>query len=94
MREVRQAFARMQLETEKTLRRAREELDSVFRQQRDQVEKLLRHASGITGSPPKPPRKPRRKPPRKRGGSEAVTVEPNRPKLGEGGAAAALEFDE
>ena len=36
-------------------------------------------------------RPPKRKP---RGGSEAVTVEPNRPKLGEGGAAAALEFDE
>jgi hypothetical protein len=37
----------------------------------------------------------RRLPPkRKSGGSEPVTVEPNRPKLGEGGAAAALEFDE
>ena len=36
-------------------------------------------------------RPPKRKP---RGGSEAVTVEPNRPKLGEGGAAAALEFDQ
>jgi len=37
----------------------------------------------------------RRRPPTKRkgGGSEPVTVEPNRPKLGEGGAAAALEFD-
>ena len=36
----------------------------------------------------------RRPPPKgKGGGSEAVTVEPNRPKLGEGGAAAALEFD-
>ena len=34
----------------------------------------------------------RRKPPK--GGSEPVTVEPNRPKLGEGGAAAELEFDE
>jgi hypothetical protein len=30
---------------------------------------------------------------KKGGGSEPVTVEPNRPKLGEGGAAAALEFD-
>ena len=42
---------------------------------------------------PKPPRKP---PPKRRGkggGSEPVTVEPNRPKLGEGGAAAELEFD-
>ncbi len=39
-----------------------------------------------------PVRKPRRKPPK--GGSEPVTVEPNRPKLGEGGAAAALEFDD
>jgi hypothetical protein len=29
-----------------------------------------------------------------RGGSEPVTVEPNRPKLGEGGATAALEFGE
>ena len=38
-------------------------------------------------------RKPRR-PPKDKGGSEAVTVEPDRPKLGEGGAAAALEFDE
>jgi hypothetical protein len=40
----------------------------------------------------------RRRPPppkgRKGGGSEPVSVEPNRPKLGEGGAAAALEFDE
>jgi hypothetical protein len=37
----------------------------------------------------------RRPPPKcKGGGSEPVTVEPNRPKLGEGGAAAALEFDE
>ena len=35
-----------------------------------------------------------RRPPKDKGGSEAVTVEPNRPKLGEGGAAAALEFDE
>ena len=38
-----------------------------------------------------PVRKPRRKPPK--GGSEPVTVEPNRPKQGEGGAAAELEFD-
>ena len=36
----------------------------------------------------------RRPPPRRKGGSEPVTVEPNRPKLGEGGAAAALEFDD
>jgi hypothetical protein len=39
----------------------------------------------------------RRRPPpkgRKGGGSEPVAVEPNRPKLGEGGAAAALEYDE
>jgi hypothetical protein len=36
----------------------------------------------------------RRPPPKNKGGSEPVTVEPNRPKLGEGGAAAALEFDE
>jgi hypothetical protein len=35
----------------------------------------------------------KRRPP-KRGGSEAVTVEPDRPNLGEGGAAAALEFDD
>jgi hypothetical protein len=38
-----------------------------------------------------------KRPPRPRkngGGSEAVTVEPNRPRLGEGGAAAALEFDD
>ena len=39
-----------------------------------------------------PIRKRRRKPPK--GGSEPVAVEPNRPKLGEGGAAATLEFDE
>jgi hypothetical protein len=36
----------------------------------------------------------RRPPPRPKGGSEPVSVEPNRPKLGEGGAAAALELDE
>ena len=36
----------------------------------------------------------RRPPPKGKGGSEAVTVEPDRPKQGEGGAAAALEFDE
>ena len=35
----------------------------------------------------------RRRPPG-RGGSEPVTVEPDRPKLGEGGAAAALEYDD
>ena len=35
-----------------------------------------------------------RKPPKGKGGSEPVSVEPNRPKMGEGGAAAALEFDE
>jgi hypothetical protein len=37
-----------------------------------------------------------RKPPRPKGGggSEAVTVEPDRPKLGEGGAAAPLEYDD
>ena len=39
---------------------------------------------------------PRRRPPPKRkgGGSKPVMAEPNRPRLGEGGAAAALEFDE
>jgi hypothetical protein len=37
----------------------------------------------------------RRPPPKGTGGgSEPVSVEPNRPKLGEGGAAAALEYDE
>jgi hypothetical protein len=36
----------------------------------------------------------RRPPKRPTGGSEAVPVEPNRPKLNEGGAAAPLEFDE
>jgi hypothetical protein len=30
----------------------------------------------------------------KGGGSEAVTVEPDRPRQGEGGAAAALEYDD
>jgi hypothetical protein len=39
-------------------------------------------------------RRHRRPPNRKGGGSEPVTVEPNRPKLGEGGAAAELEFDD
>ena len=39
-----------------------------------------------------PVTKPRRKPPK--GGSEPVTVEPDRPKLNEGGAAAELEFDD
>jgi hypothetical protein len=41
------------------------------------------------GPLPKPPRKPPR-----RGGSEPVMAEPGRPKLGEGGAAAELEFDD
>ena len=36
----------------------------------------------------------RRPPPKRKGGSEPVMVEPNRPKLGEGGAAAALEYDD
>ncbi len=36
----------------------------------------------------------RRRRRRKDGGSEPVSVEPNRPKLGEGGAAAPLEFDD
>jgi len=37
----------------------------------------------------------RRKPPRnKGGGSETVLVEPDRPKLGSGGAEAPLEFDD
>jgi len=40
----------------------------------------------------RPPRG-RTPPKRKGGGSAAATVEPDRPKLGEGGAAAALEFD-
>ena len=42
-----------------------------------------------------PPMKISRKPPcRKRGGSEAVLVEPDQPKLGSGGAEAPLEFDD
>ena len=36
----------------------------------------------------------RRRPPKGKGGSEPVTVEPDRPRLGEGGAAVALEFDD
>jgi hypothetical protein len=40
------------------------------------------------------PIRKRRRPKPPRGGSEPVTVEPDRPKLGEGGAAAALEFDD
>jgi len=48
------------------------------------IEDLLRFSSrSIRGK-----RKPKVK-----GGSEAVPVEPNNPKLNEGGAAAALEFD-
>ena len=41
-------------------------------------------------------RRPRRRPPPppKRGGSEPVMAEPGHPKLGEGGAAAALEYDD
>ena len=39
------------------------------------------------------PKSNRRPPPARKGGSEPVTVEPNRPKLGAGGAAVALEFD-
>ena len=42
-----------------------------------------------------PPAENRRKPPRRKGGgSEAVLVEPDRPKLGSGGAEAPLEFDD
>ena len=42
-----------------------------------------------------PPMNISRKPPRKKGGgSEAVLVEPDRPKLGSGGAEAPLEFDD
>ena len=42
-----------------------------------------------------PPMNISRKPPRKRGGgSETVLVEPDRPKLGSGGAEAPLEFDD
>ena len=42
-----------------------------------------------------PPYNVRRKPPRnKGGGSETVLVEPDRPKLGSGGAEAPLEFDD
>ena len=40
-------------------------------------------------------RRRRRKPPRNKGdGSETVLVEPDRPKLGSGGAEAPLEFDD
>jgi hypothetical protein len=49
---------------------------------KDTLDRMLRQSF-------RPPKKPKDK-----GGSEAVTVEPNRPKLNEGGAAAALEFDE
>jgi hypothetical protein len=62
------------------MREAREAL----RQERQAFDKRMREALRRR---PRPPR-------RKGGGSEPVTVEPNRPKLGEGGAAAALEFDE
>jgi hypothetical protein len=43
---------------------------------------------------PRPRRRPPPPPPPKRGGSEPVMAEPDRPKLNEGGAAAALEFDD
>ena len=42
----------------------------------------------------RPRRRPPPPPPPRRGGSEPVMAEPDRPKLGEGGAAAALEFDD
>jgi len=58
------------------------------------IREILRLISRRRQPPlPRPPRKPPRKPPG-RGGSEPVMAEPGRPKLGEGGAAAALEFDE
>ena len=50
---------------------------------------VLRFLRDFARTNRQPPRKPKGK-----GGSEPVTVEPNRPKMGEGGAAAALEFDE
>ena len=37
---------------------------------------------------------PPKRPPGKGGGSETVAVEPDRPKRGEGGAAAELEFED
>jgi hypothetical protein len=52
----------------------------------DRFEKMLRRL--LRGGPG------RRRPTGKRGGSEAVAVEPDHPRRGEGGAAAALEFDE
>ena len=61
------------------MRDAREAL----RQDRRAFDKLMRESL-----------RRRRPPPKSQGGSEPVTVEPNRPKLGEGGAAAALEYDD
>jgi hypothetical protein len=61
-----------------------QEARETFRQGRLSFEKRMREMHRRRPRPPK----------RKGGGSEPVTVEPNRPKLGEGGAAVALEFDE
>jgi hypothetical protein len=49
------------------------------------IEDLLRFSSRFNRGKRKP---------KDKGGSEAVPVEPNNPKLNQGGAAAELEFDE
>ena len=58
-----------------------EDFDARWRRYLDRVNALRKSIS-------------KRRPPKDKGGSEAVAVEPNRPRLGEGGAAAELEFDE
>ena len=57
------------------------------------LERLLRQADALDFRYPGKPKPPRRRRPGPDGG-EPVPVEPDRPRRGEGGAAAALEFDQ
>ena len=90
-------LGRMQRESKDAIGRFQKELDAIFRKHRMALEakmasdlgRLDRRVDSATKGKPG-----RKRPPRGKGGSEPVTVEPNRPKKGEGGAAAALEFDE
>ena len=99
--EIRQFFAQIQHDFEVAADPFKKDgVDALLEERREQLDALLREQMAILGlkglprgMPPNLPKRPRRKPPRK-GGSEPVTVEPNRPKTGEGGAAAPLEFDE
>ena len=56
------------------------------------IDRLMRGTNTLDGIVREAERRRRR--PRKGGGSESVAVEPDHPKRGEGGAAAALEFDD